>query len=83
MAAKTVALDAEAYELLRRQRRSGVTFSQAVKRIAGRRKSILEFAGMWQDIPDEDFQKIRAALAEGRKRDRERFERLFGTHAKP
>lgn len=83
MASKTVALDSEAYDLLRRHRRSGETFSEAVKRLAGRRKSILAYAGMWSQIPEEEFERIRSSLAKGRKRDRERFERLFGRKAGP
>ena len=77
MSAKTVALDPEAYEMLRRQRRSGETFSDAVKRLSGRRRSILDFAGIWKDIPNEDLARIRTFLKEGRRRDLERIERLF------
>ncbi|HXY47309.1 MAG TPA: antitoxin VapB family protein [Thermoplasmata archaeon] len=77
MSAKTVALDPEAYELLRRNRRSGETFSDAVKRLSGGRRSILEYAGIWKEIPDRDLEKIRSFLREGRRRDRERMERLF------
>jgi predicted CopG family antitoxin len=77
MSAKTVALDPEAYEMLRRNRRSGETFSDAVKRLAGRRRSILDFAGMWKDIPDADLERFRSFLGEGRRRDRARVERLF------
>jgi predicted CopG family antitoxin len=77
MAAKTVALDPEAYEMLRRQRRAGETFSDAVKRLSGRRRSLLDFAGIWKEIPSEDLERIRTFLAEGRRRDRERMQRLF------
>ena len=77
MTAKTVALDPEAYAMLRRQRRSGETFSDAVRRLSGRRRSILDFAGIWKDIPDADLARIRTFLKEGRRRDPERIERLF------
>lgn len=77
MSAKTVALDPEVYEMLRRQRRSGETFSDAVRRLSGRRRSILDFAGIWKDIPDADLARIRTFLKEGRRRDLERIERLF------
>jgi predicted CopG family antitoxin len=78
MSAKTVALDMEAYEMLRRQRRDGETFSEAVKRLSGRRRSILAFAGIWKEMPAEDLERVRSFLAEGRRRDRERTERLLG-----
>ena len=77
MSAKTVALDPEVYEMLRRQRRSGETFSDAVRRLSGRRRSILDFAGIWKDIPDADFARIRTFLEKGRRRDLDRIERLF------
>jgi predicted CopG family antitoxin len=50
MAAKTVALDAEAYELLKRQKRSDETFSDAVKRLARPRVPLTAFAGAWADL---------------------------------
>jgi len=77
VSAKTVALDPEAYDLLRRQRRSGATLSDAVKRRSGKRRSILDFAGIWKDIPDEDLERLRSFLAEGRRRDRARLDHLF------
>lgn len=79
MSAKTVALDREAYEMLRRHRRPGETFSDAVKRLSGRRPSVLEYSGIWKDIPDRDMGQIRVFLREGRRRDRERTRRLFRT----
>jgi predicted CopG family antitoxin len=77
MATKTVALDPEAYALLRQHRRAGETFSDAVRRLGGRRRSLLDFAGIWKDLPEEEFDRIRAFMAEGRRRDRDRFSRLF------
>jgi predicted CopG family antitoxin len=81
MSAKTVALDVEAYEMLRRQRRTGETFSETVKRLSGKRRSILAFAGVWKDVPSKDLERIRSFLSEGRRRDRERTERQFRSNA--
>ena len=77
MSAKTVALDHDAYEVLRRQRRAGETFSDAVKRLSGGRRSILDYAGIWKDVPEKDLERIRAYLRKGRRRDLGRMERLF------
>lgn len=77
MAAKTVALDAEAYELLRRQKREGETFSQTVKRLAGPQRSILDFAGFWKDRSPESRAMLEEFRAAGRKRDLERMERML------
>ena len=46
MATKTVALDAEAYELLKRQKREHESFSDAGKRLACPRRPPSDFAGM-------------------------------------
>jgi predicted CopG family antitoxin len=81
MSTKTVALDPEAYEMLRRQRRPGETFSEAVKRLSGRRRPLLAFAGIWKDIPAEELEMIRSFLQEGRQRDQKRMERLFHQRA--
>jgi predicted CopG family antitoxin len=76
MSAKTVALDPDAYAVLRRHRRTGETFSDAVRRLNGRQPSLLEFAGIWKDLPQEDLETIRGFLAEGRRRDRARMRAL-------
>lgn len=75
---KTIALDLEAYELLRRQKREGESFSDAVKRLSQRRRSILDFAGAWKDMPAEDLERIREFLRRGRDLDRRRMEYLIG-----
>ncbi len=73
---KTIALDLEAYELLRRQRREGESFSDAVKRLSHKRRSILDFAGAWKDMPKKDIERIREFLRRGRELDRQRMEDL-------
>ena len=75
MASKTVALDREA--MLRRNRREDETFSDAVKRLAKGRRSILEYAGSWKAIPAKEMERVHDFLRAGRKRDRERMARLF------
>jgi predicted CopG family antitoxin len=77
MSAKTVALDPDAYAVLRRHRRTGETFSDAVRRLSGRQRSLLDFAGIWKDMPEADLDTIRAFLAEGRRRDRGRIKMLL------
>jgi predicted CopG family antitoxin len=37
------------------------SFSDVIRRLGKRRKSLLEFAGAWADIPDEEFQEMEAA----------------------
>ncbi|MFQ5837153.1 MAG: antitoxin VapB family protein [Thermoplasmata archaeon] len=74
---KTIALDLEAYELLRRQKREGESFSDTVKRLSQKRRSILDFAGAWKDMPVEDLEQIREFLRRGRELDLRRMEDLI------
>ena len=77
MESTSVALDREAYNLLKSQKRPGESFSQVVKRLIGRPAPLSSFAGIWKDMPEKLFR----ALEENRKRlrelDEERFERLM------
>ncbi len=77
MSQKTVALDTEAYDLLRRKKRDGETFSDVVKRLVRKPRSLLEFAGAWKDVPEEDLAQIRGFLRKGRELDRKRMARLL------
>lgn len=77
METKTVALDREAYELLRKRKKTGESFSDVVKRMAGPRRPLTDFAGIWKGIPREEFRKITKAIRKARELDLERMERLL------
>jgi predicted CopG family antitoxin len=76
MTTKTVALDLEAYELLKRQKRSEESFSDAVKRLARPRKPISDFAGMWSDMTQSERRALAEVYSGQRKADRRREERI-------
>ncbi|MGI0148274.1 MAG: antitoxin VapB family protein [Thermoplasmata archaeon] len=77
METKTIALDREAYDLLRRQKRKGESFSDAVKRIARDGRPLSDFAGAWRKhLSDRDIQEIEAAIRRGRDADRDRMGKL-------
>jgi predicted CopG family antitoxin len=81
MASKTVALDSEAYELLKRQKREGESFSDAVKRIARPRKPISAFAGMWGDLTARERKELAGTyelLHEADRRRSEKIRRMWG-----
>lgn len=66
MASRTISLDEVAYTRLRRQKRGGESFSDVVKRLTGKR-SPMEFAGAWADVPDEEIDRMKRALKASRR----------------
>jgi predicted CopG family antitoxin len=76
MATRTVALDEEAYDLLKRQKKGDESFSDAVKRLARPRRPISSFAGMWSDMSDAERKSIDQSYSNQRKADRRRDEKI-------
>jgi predicted CopG family antitoxin len=76
MATKTVALDEEAYELLRGQKKADESFSDAVKRLARPRRPLSEFAGMWSNMTKKEREEMDRVYSGLRKADRLHAERV-------
>jgi predicted CopG family antitoxin len=76
MASKTVALDEEAYELLKRQKKADESFSDAVKRLARPRRPISAFGGMWSDMTEKERKALNQTYANLREADRRRSEKI-------
>jgi predicted nucleic acid-binding protein len=72
-----VALDREAYDLLRGPKRPGESFGHVVKRSATNRRPLASFAGARKDLPEKTFREILAHRRRWRELDAERFERLM------
>lgn len=69
MPVKTVALDPEAYGLLRGRKRPEETFSDVVKRLARPRRPLTDFIGAWSEDTNAEmasFDKLRRRLREER-----------------
>lgn len=58
MAAKTIALDQEAYRLLKSKKGPEETFSDVVKRLARPYRGIADLAGSLADLPAKDWEDI-------------------------
>ncbi|BES82835.1 antitoxin VapB family protein [Pyrodictium abyssi] len=59
--ARTITVSEEAYEALKRYKREGESFSQAILRLieeAGRRRSLLSLAGAWSDMSDSEEEAL-------------------------
>jgi predicted CopG family antitoxin len=76
MESTSIAVDREAYDLLRSQKRPGESFSQVVKRLAGNRRPLASFVGAWKDLPEKTLGEIQANRKRMRELDEQRFERL-------
>jgi predicted CopG family antitoxin len=72
METKTIALDREAYELLKKRKASGESFSAVVKRLAGTRRPLSAYAGIWKAVSRSELRKIEEAIERGRELDRDR-----------
>jgi len=76
MGNKTIALDVEAYEVLRRHRRRGESFSDVVKRLAGIRRPLADLAGLWKDMSPADFRRFEESRRAGRELEARRLEHI-------
>jgi predicted CopG family antitoxin len=57
---KNISLTEDTYELLKRMKMGEESFSDTIRRLAGRRR-LSDCAGLWSDVPEEEM----AALVEG------------------
>ncbi len=75
MGTTSVALDREAYDLLRNHKRAGESFSQVVKRLAGAHRPLSSFVGAWADLPEKTFREIQGERTRLRTLNEQRFRR--------
>ncbi len=69
---KTISLDEKAYQLLKRAKRPGESFSEVVRRIAKRRPPLVSFGGAWTEMPRETRDAIRGFMTAAKRLDVER-----------
>ncbi|ACP54381.1 antitoxin VapB family protein [Saccharolobus islandicus] len=57
--AKTITISEEAYKLLLKEKRDGESFSDVIVRlIKGNRREVMDYAGIWSDMNDEESNKL-------------------------
>lgn len=66
VAIKNVALAEDAYNLLAAQKKPGESFSDVVRRLAGR-PNPLDYVGAWADIPEVEIRKLKADIKKARR----------------
>ncbi len=68
MRAKTISIMNDAYNILKNKKRKNESFSGVIRRLAGSKKDIMEFAGIWKNIAEEDTEKMKENILELRRR---------------
>jgi len=60
--AKNIAVADDVYEILAKEKREGESFSDVIRRWRRSQGSLMEFYGMWADIPEKEWQEMEAAI---------------------
>jgi len=71
MSTKTLSVDEEAYELLKKEKGEDESFSDVIKKIA-KEKSLIEIAGIWEDG------ELRKKVEDTRERTERELDSIFG-----
>ncbi len=61
--AKNIAVADDVYEMLAKEKRGEESFSDVLRRLGKRRRSLLEFAGGWADLTDLEMREMEDAWA--------------------
>jgi len=75
MGTKTISIMDDVYGLLKAQKRDSESFSDEIRRLATEKGSILDFAGAWKDVSEEEAKKMKKNILDRRK-ERERLDEL-------
>jgi predicted CopG family antitoxin len=74
VASKNVALAEDAYRLLASHKKPGESFSDVVRRLAGR-PNPMDFIGAWKDIPPKEIAEMKRTLQKERRLADEKLKR--------
>jgi predicted CopG family antitoxin len=75
MGTKTISITDDVYERLKAMKTPGESFSDELRRLTTSKGSILDFAGAWKDLSEEDSKKMKENIREKRK-DKSRLEEV-------
>jgi len=67
MATKNISLMEDAYFLLASNKSKDESFSDVVRRILSRKRSVMEFAGAWKNIGKKDIKEMKKEIEKLRK----------------
>jgi len=66
MGTKTISIMDDAYEILARQKKPNESFSEEIRRLVPKKGNIMECAGLWADISDEQAKQMEEAIKKSR-----------------
>ena len=77
MVTKTLTIMEDAYEMLARRKGKEESFSDVIRRVVGKEKNIMRFAGAWKDMSDKEAERMKKHIKDLNKRaTKELFQRL-------
>lgn len=74
MTSKTISVSEDAYELLKKMKLKGESFTETIKRLAKRRR-LTDCAGLWSDVPEAEMEAIWASIDDLKRSASESLER--------
>ena len=78
MATKTITILEDAYEILKRHKMEGESFSEVIKRELTKKKSLMEFAGAWSHLGERRFKEIENTIRKARAHTRKSVSKKLG-----
>jgi predicted CopG family antitoxin len=68
MGTKTISIMDDAHDLLVRNRMGDESFSEVIRRILGKKRKIMEFAGAWKNVSDKEAERMKKRILDLRNR---------------
>jgi predicted CopG family antitoxin len=65
LTSKNISITEDVYKLLTRMKLKDESFSQTIRRLA-KRSRLSEYAGLWSDIPEAEFNEIREGIEQAK-----------------
>ena len=62
MATKTISIMNDVYDLLAARKAEGESFSDVLRKTLHKKRSIMEFAGIWSRVSDEEIELTKEAI---------------------
>ena len=63
MGTKTISIMNDAYNILKSRKHEHESFSDVIRKITRNKRDIMEFAGAWKNISEEDAEKMKRNIS--------------------